>query len=657
MLLELTLENCFVHKNFNVKFEKGLTAITGPNGAGKTLIEEMTSFALWGAQALRDTIDGYKGAKVTLKFELKNKQYILERSTNNARLFYIATGGPIVSGTKPVNAKIEELFGYSYDVYRTTNVARQGEIERMGQMRPTERKALVDETIGLSKIEEITTWAQNNFTQHITTAKVLAIELENLKPEPLPEEPSEITSEYYYSLIDKQAKYRAHSPYLILPEAPPDNDLEALKAQQQARVKAQGRVEGLTRALRGYKPWEGDVPELHSQDSKLEEFEAISNIARKLKADKASFEHLLKNYPCTPDYSAETLTKAEEVLKMRERWDKKQKLLKLLVPHECPECHHQWTDIDPRLQDYSDVPEKEPELFLTSRLIAEHRKILDYQEARNSVFGEMGRIEGELVRTPDTTSIVEEIKARRKLVAQYLDRAGKQELVRELEQIQVPQDVSDRVTALEVYNNLKARNVEAVRETAGIPQNIEELAEQCRIARSKYVEWGNRKIAYDIELDMYTKKETEWEEQVELAQEWKKVKEALILLRARIKGYLLPSLNTVASKLLSTMSAEWLKWVVVNEDFDIIVGGQKLKTLSGAGKTLTNLALRIGLGQVLTNSVFPVLILDEADAGVDLQKSVLIMEALQRLTGTIQQIIVISHKAGLPADHRLELTL
>jgi hypothetical protein len=41
--------------------------------------------------------------------------------------------------------------------------------------------------------------------------------------------------------------------------------------------------------------------------------------------------------------------------------------------------------------------------------------------------------------------------------------------------------------------------------------------------------------------------------------------------------------------------------IVVDEEFDVTVDGQALDTLSGSGKAVANLALRLGLGQVLTN--------------------------------------------------------
>src|SRR5262245_43467351 len=51
----------------------------------------------------------------------------------------------------------------------------------------------------------------------------------------------------------------------------------------------------------------------------------------------------------------------------------------------------------------------------------------------------------------------------------------------------------------------------------------------------------------------------------------------------------------------------------VDEEFDVTVDGQPLNTLSGSGKAVANLALRNGLGQVLTNNVLSLFVGDEID--------------------------------------------
>ena len=84
--------------------------------------------------------------------------------------------------------------------------------------------------------------------------------------------------------------------------------------------------------------------------------------------------------------------------------------------------------------------------------------------------------------------------------------------------------------------------------------------------------------------------------------------------------------------------------------------GQRLDTLSGSGKAVANLALRLGLGQVLTNNVLSVFVGDEIDASMDDDRARNLHNSIQGLAGKISQIIHISHKTGVEADWSLTLS-
>lgn len=81
-----------------------------------------------------------------------------------------------------------------------------------------------------------------------------------------------------------------------------------------------------------------------------------------------------------------------------------------------------------------------------------------------------------------------------------------------------------------------------------------------------------------------------------------------------------------------------------------MVDGQPLGTLSSSGKACANLALRIGLGQVLTNNVLSLFIGDEIDASMDDDRAEFTHVSLQSLVLRISQIILITHKVPT-ADH------
>ena len=159
---------------------------------------------------------------------------------------------------------------------------------------------------------------------------------------------------------------------------------------------------------------------------------------------------------------------------------------------------------------------------------------------------------------------------------------------------------------------------------------------------------AKQKVAYDERL---AKANAEREREKTYRTASKAVKE----LRSRVKEYLVPSLNRVSSHLLRTMTGGKRSNVVIDEEFNILVDRQPLNTLSGSGKSVANLAIRLGLGQILTNRVFPVFMGDEIDAAMDADRAGNTAECFKNLTDNITQVVLVSHKT-LEADNTIELS-
>ena len=125
-------------------------------------------------------------------------------------------------------------------------------------------------------------------------------------------------------------------------------------------------------------------------------------------------------------------------------------------------------------------------------------------------------------------------------------------------------------------------------------------------------------------------------------------------LKTRIKSHLLPSLNHVASVILTEMTGGARYLVEVDDEFEIRIDGAAVCTLSGSGKAVANLAIRIALGHILTNRVFSLFMADEVDGSMDAERADYVAQALQRLTGRVRQVILITHKR-LDTDQHIEL--
>ena len=152
----------------------------------------------------------------------------------------------------------------------------------------------------------------------------------------------------------------------------------------------------------------------------------------------------------------------------------------------------------------------------------------------------------------------------------------------------------------------------------------------------------------------YTSRMAEVDQLKTEADGWKRAKLALSTLRTLVKQHLVPSLNRVASSLIRSMTGGQRQSIAVDEEFDVTVDGQPLNTLSGSGKAVANLSLRIGLGQVLTNNVLSLFVGDEIDSSLDKDRAENTAMTLEALKSRISQILLITHKRP-SADYYIEL--
>jgi DNA repair exonuclease SbcCD ATPase subunit len=210
----------------------------------------------------------------------------------------------------------------------------------------------------------------------------------------------------------------------------------------------------------------------------------------------------------------------------------------------------------------------------------------------------------------------------------------------------------------ERYDRQMAANRESMaklRELGPVPGQeainaLSDLLTECII-------YENNLHVYEEAKHTFEQLTAEIEEKRTMAEEFRKGAEALSDARATLKTLLAPSLTRVASKLIRDMTNGKLTDIVVDDEMEISVNGQRIETLSGGGETVANLALRLALGQVLVAHTFPVFIGDEMDSDADDSRRAGIAEAFVGLRdrGHLKQIILITHRSLDIADENIIL--
>lgn len=668
MLLNLNIKNGYRHPNSTFVFPVGQTAITGPNESGKSVTLEMILFALWGSVALRGAADDYKKLEVTLEFIVRDQTYRIVRTTKNAKL--TRAGEDVATGTKPVNAKIRELFGYDYDVFTMANAVLQGQIEKLSDAKPTERRKIVDQTIGLNVLDDIVTDLGKQALAFRNQADGIAAVLR----EPVkPEQPADFESsttlgqkrDNVATLVNELNQLRgmvAHKPSEpVVPTCAITETVETLQGLIAARnelISAKGTLESAAADQRASLKRLVDGLTAVTTDGTVARLEAeVGRIEKQISA-------LVE-----PTLTVDEIVRLEMAHERHIRWGQRQKLLGQ-GEHVCPSCDHHWPIAAAALDTFADVTDADAVAPAYSQKdLNAQRAMHDNAERRAALTQEIAELRERIERTKQETQAAMDAQ-KAKIVKAEEAVAETSEAVKTLQNaIDNTPDRSDHLKERQAYegqlvahhaqvlsyNEFFAKLAERearVAELAGVEAELGKLDEQLVAARAYEQAVG----AYEAQMATYSVDKAKLDALNAAADDKAAAKAAVAEAKLVIKSHLVPSLNKVASVLLNQMTGGARTSIVVDEDFNITVDGQAVQTLSGSGKAVANLALRIGLGQVLTNGVFSVFMADEFDESMDAQRAQYTAECLQRLKETIKQVIIVTHKRPI-ADHIFTLPL
>lgn len=699
MLNSITIDGYYVSfaQHNPISFNQGVTVITGRNGRGKSSVLELTRFALFGTAALRRPSSDYKRLDVALDFTLRGEEYRVVRSPKQVMLFKGDT--PLATGSTPVNKAVVELFGYGLQVFDIANCCNQNQVMAFSDaMKPAERKRMIDQTVGLGAVDEV---SEELNREALDLSKEVKF-LEARWPEGAPAEPAKPTG------------YR------------PSAELRPLVANVQNRVAELNRVRGQV-ALPA--PVEPGVPELrnllNSRDPvelvKVMEDYADALPELKAKAERVTFlktwlaGNAVPTAPVMPtppktlfhveqlensiaarnelrilklqlgELQLPSMTAAEvdghhAALCMYNRVLAKQELLKQ-GETECPNCHTSFPNAHSALDHYADVPDQMDKPTWTADYLARQMVLQDNVQKAESLDEQI--LDKGHALLEDDKELLGLVRAYEKAHASWItDQKRYEERVAERATLEqelaavVGDPVADFQSIQKTAADLKEdindlmrheRDMKAfqaaVQARGELEARLAELTsaepEECLQALQEALESS---LKYEADYQRYTKDFRQWKEDdgkiqslaaqiLDLQAGVKALKE----LKARVKTHLLPSLNTVASLLVSEMTGGEINSIVLNEAFDITVDGVAIEAWSGSGKAVANLALRLGLGQVLTNKVFSVFLGDELDASMDEHRASYLMKCLHRLKGQVSQMVLVTHKSGLESDHVIQL--
>lgn len=642
-----------------VLFQGGFGAIVGPNESGKSMIIEMIRYCLFGSAALRGKAENYKNLQAKLSWDMKGSDYLVERTMTKAKL--TRDGEVIAVGTSPVNQKIPTELGFGLAVFDMSCAANQNQLLKLGEMKPGERQRAVDSVIGVSALDDLAKWAGDEATAHRRAADDLSSNLQE------PAEPAEPVG-YRNSCdleIAKQAmdKLRSQADQLrgwLANEKP--LPAEPVKKHSMDAVTLQGSIDAQTEKRIERQTLQNELDRIPpAANVTLEEIEADETAEKHHQAYLAR-KAFLTQTP-RPEYKAEEIVACREKWEAHRNWKKVQHLktqLEDLVSkgrHECPSCTHQWPVAGQALYDLENelaAAMREPlheAIPATSEAVLDRQQRLidnwseeEWEKHRNAPTGPsefQWTVQDRIRHRHGLEGKARRAALQAQIDAIEIDTTDYSAMLREVQQYETQRAIFlDKVTDYEAWLVERAdKTVELdllKNQLVGYDDLVKALAQACI--------YETQMLAYSVALSRWNEGLIKVAGYRADADDWNKVRDALKILRLKIKQHLVPSLNRVASQLIAAMTGGQRQNVSVDEEFNILVDGQEIDTLSGSGAAVANLALRIGLGQVLTNNVFSLFVGDEIDASMDKDRAEKTSGVLYTLKSRISQVLLVSHK-------------
>ncbi len=162
----LRLRNFKPYADTDLQFTDGVTVIHGLNGSGKSSLLEACFFALYGSKALDGTLDdavttGADETDVELWFTHAGEEYRITRELRRSggsvstRTCVLEGDDTTIEGARDVREFVgDELLRMDSEAFRNCAYIRQGEVNRLINASPRERREMIDDLLQLGKLEE-----------------------------------------------------------------------------------------------------------------------------------------------------------------------------------------------------------------------------------------------------------------------------------------------------------------------------------------------------------------------------------------------------------------------------------------------------------------------------------------------------------------------
>lgn len=717
MIHEITLKNTPKHSGKTFVFNSGLNLIRGENESGKSSILEYLDFLLHGSVALRLPVSLYSSAmSVDGSFTINGVRYRIIRTTKKAQLFNAETEQLIASGTKPVDLEVRKLLGYSRSVFMVSNYSSQDSINYLSTLKPAERKRTIDNVVGLTAVETVLTEHKTELS--VLNKALSSVKNREVEQPPKPtgfrinnvddlidscrKQITEITvtKSIQSKLKEQHEALERNKPEMVelgdISGLIPDMDETRIAQIQEHKKSLMRNQDNLVMQKNNLvKPVSVSEPD-HSHYLEGVTNELIRenhNKRGQIVTDINFFAERVDEYTKRTEgetfYSEEEIAEAEKQTKLRQDWVQLQELKE----RGSVNCNHCGEEVllaaDIIKEHYAHVPEN------VDAPVIPHDQMNWHNNQLNENLTKLEKYKADLTKKQDALADFDACWYSETAIVRHIEyTVAKQKYDKYQQELEKYETESVRLTNAQAENVKELKTVEdeypddkfeahrlAVRNQTIWGQNQRDITnwQKNKDALEPYV--GDQRLEFltaelprlEADLVNHQRNKQEWvdyDAAIEKYELWvaeyenaqcdvdleKTRIEALNVYKAQIKTAILPSVNAVATQWLHRMSEGKHHKVELTEDMAILVNDEPIEALSISGRALGHLSLRMALGQVLTNHVFPVFMADEVDASMRNERAQNVLDALtDMLKGSMKQIIMISHRELEHVDNIIDI--
>ena len=645
MIESVELSNFLSHKNNIIKFDEGITALIGHNGAGKSSIMDAVMFSLFGDTARnvnRDELPriGENQAYTKTTFKIKGTKYhalrTIAKGVSKRIELQDEAGELIAKGDDAVKEKIKELIGLDHSALKIASIVPADQLQSIvdnGEM----FRDLVDKVLGAEKFKKLDKLMANGKKEFETYLKEKFQENSYKDVKRLEGEIKDAEEEISHSIPKKEElekeKEKIEKNIKDL-DKEIANDIQKEKQLEMVKTKKDEFVSYVKKEI------EKEREKENSDEKKYAACKGKISIA----SQKNTLEDAVKNLKLQIDENR------EELGKLNNKKSVLQSALELTDELEngtCPVCNSEVEKLDPKYQ-------KE---HIESEINGIQEKIAELDKMSTQLNDNNKKTTNELEKAKEATIVlasnsIENESQLQKLAENLKIKIKKnQEIENAINSGQLLEASSIDVTAEKMFSNI----MQVEKDSEGFEhdgfqlkkENLTENRQRLEEIIRNYGQVTNKIASAETRIDELNPIIKEMRLARDFISQIDEIKNEVFSDKSKtfvgLRYHALRQISEKASSYLVILGTSITR-VKLEENngkiitlCDTISGIRQLGSFSTGEQRCVALAIRLAMSELMTRTPLKTIMLDEPTANLDPQRCDMFLEALRKLSDSLNQ--------------------